>query len=70
MRALVQRIRRESLAVDELAALGYHYLIFRDAVIGVVAAHLMDGAEEEVGINHLVDGGMAGHIALLTLFGY
>ena len=70
MGALVERVRGESLAVDELLAFRDDNVVIGRGVVGLVAFDLVDGAEEEVLVDHQVDGRMALEVALLpTLTG-
>lgn len=68
MSAFMKRIGRECLAIDELLTSRDYDLIFGYAVIGIIAFNLADRAEEEIVINHLVDGRMAFQVTFLVLY--
>ena len=65
MGALVQRVRREGLTVDELFAGRDDNLVFGRGVESPVAPHLADWAEEQVIVDHLVDSRMTLEVALM-----
>lgn len=65
MSAFVKRIGGESLAVHELLPLRNDDMVIGRGVVGLVALDLVDGAEEEVVVDHVVDGRIAAWVSTL-----
>ena len=65
MGTLVQRVRGEGLAVDELLTFRNDDMVIGGGVVGLVSLDLVDGAEEEVLVDHQVNGRMALEVTLL-----
>ena len=65
MGTLVERVRSERFAVDELFTRRNDNLIPGRGVVGFITLHLINRAEEEIVINHLVYGRVALQVSLM-----